>query len=476
MPICITSSQQSISAEQWVTKAKKRPYKVPLPKAPDNEQMLHFQCMRCRRPWQNTADQAAWCIHHSMQVPKRCQECRNSLRERKKNNIPQAATEARTIQHARLPAKSWDQISPNLAPPSNKTSRHTASKNISGETQFLSSCSDQSAEYNQPLLGRFWSSSNSRSKPSFVSPTTSPKRLQGHLDQTEINAATYDTPQEQEQLLDPPEYPEAPSLTRANAENISKPLNALVFDFPYHIFFPYPTHISWHVKARPDMHQALCDTVLKHQAIQLNETNPSEPPGFPGFDVPDIEAPIHDSGLFSPSNVSGHSDRWADMLSDSESEQDSESQLPSLQSSSSSEEALATDAIAYREEQSHSSNTPSADCKADNIFAVLASLCTNYDLKAIKNLHQFSPDSEWIARGPDGTPNNLIDICFDVFPSTPALIQHLRSSQVPHTTVQTLTKVKASAEYQDMQSVCHRLLDQGHWPVFQAEAFSVLKN
>ena len=163
------------------------------------------------------------------------------------------------------------------------------------------------------------------------------------------------------------------------------------------------------------------------------------------------------------------------MFSDSELQQDSDSQLPSLQFSSSSEEASVTDATASCVELSHSVNTPSAECKADNIFAVLASLCTNFDLKAIKNLHQFSQDLEWIAKGPDLTTANLIDTCFNVSLFTPALIKYLRSSQVPHTTLQTLTKVKASAEYQHMQTFYHRVLDQQHWPVFQAEAFSVLE-
>ena len=139
-------------------------------------------------------------------------------------------------------------------------------------------------------------SSNSRSKYSFMSSTTSLKRFEGYWHQSEINAATYDTAQQQEHLLDPPEYPEAPSLTITKAENISKPLNALFLDFPYNIFYLYPTHISWHVKARPDTNQAMCDIDLKHQAIQLCETNPSEFPGFPGCDPPDIESPMHDSG------------------------------------------------------------------------------------------------------------------------------------------------------------------------------------
>ena len=45
--------------------------------------------------------------------------------------------------------------------------------------------------------------------------------------------------------------------------------------------------------------------------------------------------------------------------------------LPTLQSSSSSE---ATDASTSRAERNDSFNTPSAECSADNIFAVLASL------------------------------------------------------------------------------------------------------
>ena len=142
-----------------------------------------------------------------------------------------------------------------------------------------------------------------------MSSTTSLKKFQGYWDQSEIKSATYDTFRQQEHLVDLPEYPEAPLLTVTIADNISKPLKALFFDFPYHIFSLYPTRISWHVKARPDTHQAMCDIVLKHQAIQLCETHPSEPPGFPGFDLPDIEAPMHDSGWFSPSKITGHCDR-----------------------------------------------------------------------------------------------------------------------------------------------------------------------
>ena len=118
--------------------------------------------------------------------------------------------------------------------------------------------------------------------------------------------------------------------------------------------------------------------------------------------------------------------------------------LSTLQSSSSSE---ATDASTSRAERNDSFNTPSAECSADNIFAVLASLCTSFELKAIKNLQQFTGELEWIAKGPDLTTSNLIDICFDVSLSTPPLIKYLRSSQVPLTTVQTLPKVKASAEF-----------------------------
>ena len=107
---------------------------------------------------------------------------------------------------------------------------------------------------------------------------------------------------------------------------------------------------------------------------------------------------------------------------------------------------------------------------------MLASLCTNFDLKAIKDLHQFSQVLGWIAKGQDLSTSKLIDICFAASLSTRALIKYLRSSQVPHTTVRTLTKVKASAEYQDMQTVYHRLLEQEHWLDFQAEASSVVKS
>ena len=104
--------------------------------------------------------------------------------------------------------------------------------------------------------------------------------------------------------------------------------------------------------------------------------------------------------------------------------------LPTLQSSSSSE---ATGASTSCAERNDSFNTPSAEWSADNIFSVLASLCTSFELRAIKNLQQFTGESKWIAKGPDLTTSNLIDICFDVSLSTSALIKYLRSSQVPHT-------------------------------------------
>ena len=128
------------------------------------------------------------------------------------------------IQHAGPTAKFWNQISPNIAPSSNET------------IHLSSSCSDQSAEYNPPLRGLFWSSSNFRSQSSSVSATTTVKRFQSYWDRSEISKATYHTAQQQEHLFDPPEYPEAPSLTIKKAEYISKTPHALFSDFSYNIF------------------------------------------------------------------------------------------------------------------------------------------------------------------------------------------------------------------------------------------------
>ena len=79
---------------------------------------------------------------------------------------------------------------------------------------------------------------------------------------------------------------------------------------------------QWHIAACSSVSYGLYAIVQRH----LMMDPPPEPLEFPSLKLPDIQMTV--------SQATGHSDRWADMSSDSE----SEGHLPSPQSSSSSDE------------------------------------------------------------------------------------------------------------------------------------------
>ena len=138
--------------------------------------------------------------------------------------------------------------------------------------------------------------------------------------------------------------------------------------------------------------------------------------------------------------------------------------LPSLQSSSSDSS----------DQFIHARDTPPSAEKNNNIYSVLAALCANFDIQTVHGLYKFSQEAEWLNKGPELSTNTFIDICFDPSLSGPMLIQHLKSSSVPHTTVHLVTKFKAAPVFSEMQQMHGSLQTHHQWPVFAAEAHSIL--
>ena len=123
----------------------------------------------------------------------------------------------------------------------------------------------------------------------------------------------------------------------------------------------------------------------------------------------------------------------------------------------------------------HAKDTPPSAEQNNNIYSVLATLCANFDIQTLPCLYKFSQEAAWQNKGPELSTNTFIDICFDPSLSGPMLIQYLKSSNVPHTTVHLVTKSKAAPVFSDMQQMYGSLQSHHQWPPFVAEAHSILQ-
>ena len=192
--------------------------------------------------------------------------------------------------------------------------------------------------------------------------------------------------------------------------------------------------------------------------------------------------------------------KWADIadLPDPFTDSETSVDMPDLQSSSESsskeddpiqfpafelpdfdivhtEETLQPDASSEDLPSLQSSSTDVSDQAEDNIYSVLATLCAKFDIQTVHCLYKFSQEAEWLNKGPELSTDNFIDICFEAYLSGPMLIKYLKSSKVPHTTVQVVTKLKAASVFPDMQQMYSSLQSRHQWPVFVAEAHSILQ-
>ena len=173
---------------------------------------------------------------------------------------------------------------------------------------------------------------------------------------------------------------------------------------------------------------------------------------------------------------------------------DSDIELPDLQSSSSDDsDAQSATHTGTRSDSLESFHLPDLatsslptwdsqcspeDLNADqkNIYPILATLCTGHDLLAIQGLYSLYEELPWFPRGKDLSSDSLFDILFDSFLHTPSLIKYLKSSKVPHTTVEMCIEIRATDTFPKMQAVYHELIEKKQWDPFRPDAYTVLQD
>ena len=363
-----------------------------------------------------------------MQIPKRCKDCRTVLRMNKLRRTPSESSELKIIHHKLQSSRSWNQITP---PPVLRSTNQESQPHqmvISKENALtpLSNSSDPSSVTVTPRRGRFWSRCSTDTENSTTPPVAS---VPGYWHHSDMALDDYDTPAQKEQLLSGHQPP---------TDNVSTPHNS---DQTWFMLLPSDTwynHIiahQWHISARSSVSYGLYASVERH--IMMD--SPHNPLEFPLLNLPDIQ--------MTHSQATGHSDRWADMSSDSE----SEGNLPSPQLSSSSDDLSGNVSSVHTAEPS---NSP-------NIYSVIASLCTMFELLSICGVYDLYEEVQLMNRGPDLSPASLLDITLDQSLPTPGFTKYLKNSQVPHQTLDRCTRFRNSADFRHMQDIYSHLQMNG---------------
>ena len=173
---------------------------------------------------------------------------------------------------------------------------------------------------------------------------------------------------------------------------------------------------------------------------------------------------------------------------------DSDIELPDLQSSSSDDsDAQSVTHTGTRSDSVESFNLPDLatnsiptwdsqlspeDLNAyqKNIYAILATLWTGHDLLAIQGLYRLYEELPWFPRGKDLSSDSLFDILVDSSLHIQSLIKYLKSSKVPHTTVEMCIKIRATDTFPNMQAVYHDLIEKEQRDTFSTDAYTVLQD
>ena len=238
------------------------------------------------------------------------------------------------------------------------------------------------------------------------------------------NTAVYDTPAEQESLLS--------SKGSAYRQSLSEVLSTI---FRTHLL----TNETWHINARPAV---LLPYIPADSGTKIEGTTAET--------SPHTTHPI----LSATSRCNSDSDiELADLQSSSSDDSDAQSARHTGTRSDSLESFNLPD-LATNSLPTWDSQCSPEDLNVDqkNIYAILATLCTGHDLLAIQGLYRLYEELPWFPRGKDLSSDSLFDILFDSSLHTPSLIKYLKSSKVPHTTVEMCINIRAKCRLSIMNS------------------------
>ena len=423
--------KEEIEAAWKTITRRKAPWKEP---EVTSASFLEYCCKVCRKPFVLTVSNVHWFLEKNLQVPKRCDQCQDRQRMHQRASSEKTAKPAQVHEYRHACAKPW----PKLHQPKQPRPSSNASSSSSSipEGKFWD-CQSTSSE----------SSCQSTTRPIFTNYWTAP------------NADAYDTPSQQEDLF-------ASASKRSSGSQEDLMVNNLI-SLLDNIYFPTDL-VSWSCLPRAPvtfshLHPSSIISQCPHDSMDtsLKWADIADLPDLftdseTSVDMPDLQSssesstkeddPIHFPAFYLPDFDIV---RTKETLQPAASSED----LPSLQSSS----------------------TEVPDQADDNIYSVQAPLCAKFELQTVHCLYQFSQEPECLNKGPELSTDNLIDICFDASLSGPMLIKNLKSSKVPHSTVHVVTKLKAASVFPDMQQMYSGLQSRHQWPVFVAEAHSILQ-
>ena len=137
---------------------------------------LEYSCKACRQSFVLTVSNVHWFLEKNLQVPKRCEQCRERQRIKQRASLEKTAKPARILEYPHASAKPW----PKLYPPNQSTPSSNASS--------ARSCIPE---------GKFWDCQSTSSESSCQSTTKPAARNYW----TTANPAVYDTPFQQEEMF-----------------------------------------------------------------------------------------------------------------------------------------------------------------------------------------------------------------------------------------------------------------------------------
>ena len=398
--------------EDWSAVTKpitKPPNRYPVPKA-----STHC-CVECYRKWTLEESTEHWYRDKGWPIPKRCQPCRNLRKNRSSRNNLKAPQPLHIHQVSLGGKKGWTTPKGDDRPAEEQEHHLT----------LRSPPTPSSSQTPSPPRGRFWDDTEDSDVP--ASPIQQELQLYWN-----DNIAVYDTPAEQQSLLS--------SKGSAYRQSLSEVLSTI---FRTHLL----TNETWHINARPAV---LFPYIPADSGTTIEGTTPETSPHTTHPILSATSRCNSDSDIELPDLQSSSSDD-----SDAQSARHTGTRSDSLESFNLLD--LATNSL-----RTWDSQCSPEDLNADqkNIYAILATLCTGHDLLAIQGLYRLYEELPWFPRGKDLSSDSLVEILFDSSLHTPSLIKYLKSSKVPHTTVEMCIKIRATDTFPKMQAVYHELIEK----------------
>ena len=191
---------------EWQVVSSSVPFQPPERETPEKQPVVR-RCEECCREGVITGDTIQWYLRRQLQVPKRCQQCRDQRKNRQKLRQPNPAAPVIIRGFPHEEAKTWSSTwnASQTTPPKSAQPETPAPRRTSSSKTSTTAISPSRYRNSSPIKGKFWdvqSSSNESDDDEL------PQKAHTTYWYAPANSCIqYDSALQQEQFMDPPHYP-----------------------------------------------------------------------------------------------------------------------------------------------------------------------------------------------------------------------------------------------------------------------------